>query len=49
MNRTVSEGNYFGAGGCMPFELKGILGFEGVAGVYKELVACKGFCVKDRS
>jgi hypothetical protein len=42
MNRTVSEGNHVGASGCMPFELKGILRFEGVTGVYKELVTCKG-------
>jgi hypothetical protein len=42
MNRTVLEGNNFGASGCMPFKLKGILRFEGVTGVYKELVTCKG-------
>lgn len=41
MNRTVLEGNNFGASGCMPFKLKGILRFE-VTGIHKELVTCKG-------
>jgi hypothetical protein len=41
-NRTASEGNHFGASGCMAFEWKGILRFEAVTGIYTEFVTCKG-------